>query len=516
MSSLATGFRRSWAARRPLTGVLLFVVTGYLLAASLLDLLADDHGLVILDGNPKPDQPIWARALVAVALWLGGLVAAGRVTPRTGRLSAAAVLLSGLVAPIGLAVLRNMAGTVPYADRFLDALLLATVIAVQAGVVASRPGELPAEQPGRVWPSVATAIAVVLTVGVAVQNPYEAPVIRTGQGVGGQPVAVAWPAGQHPVIVTIAGVRYCDDDLCSSFHGVTGSPAAVDGYGTVSIGSDGTVVKAATNGGQDTGGPFVQFARCVREGCRTAYFPVRTSGDDRLDRTANVEVAGAPAPDGAIWFFLAAPVTGGTNGRYRFTLVRCADVDCASPERHELGGIDRTPADGYPDGQRARLMVGADGRPAATFWIGHEIARYTCDPVACANPRLTEEPTVGTDWAVSRQRTISMLGADVWDGDRRWQLGDSGNGESGAVLVAEDAVYVAAAVSTAPDTGLRVTIGTPPEFQREVVWRCTGADDCERVPLDVYRGAGRREQIAVGSDGRVLVVREDRNVLATF
>ncbi|WP_436521106.1 hypothetical protein [Actinoplanes sp. HUAS TT8] len=516
MSSLTSGFRRSWAARRPLAGVLLLVVTAYLLTASLLDLFADDHGLVILDGNPRPDEPMLARALVAATLWLGGLVAAGRVTPRTGRISAGAFLLSALVAPILLAVLRNAAGTVPYADRLLDALLLAGVLAVQAGVVASRPGEVPAEQPGRLWPSVATGIALVLTVGVAVQNPYEAPVIRTGRGTGSEPVAAAWPDGQHPVIVTTGGIRFCDDDLCRSFHGVTGLPVAMDGYGSVAIGSDGTVVKSVTTGGLDTGGPFVQFARCGRDGCRTAYFPIRTSADDRPDLTANPEVAGAPAPDGALWFFLATPVTGGENGRYRLELIRCAEVTCASPDRHPLGEIDRTPADGYPDLRRARLTVGSDGRPSATFWIGHEVARYTCDPVGCANPRLLEEPVVGTAWATSGRRTISLMGNEIWDGTRRWQLDGAGNDDSGTVLVRDDAVYVAGALSTGPEPGIRVTIGTPPGFQREVVWRCTSSDDCDRVALDVYPGAGRRELLAVSRDGRVLVIRDDHTVLAKF
>ncbi len=329
-------------------------------------------------------------------------------------------------------------------------------------------------------------------------------------------MAVAWPAGQHPVIVTIGGVRYCDDDLCGSFHGVTGAPAAVDGYGSVSIGTDGAVIKAVTAGGQDTGGPFVQFARCVRDGCRTAYFPVRTSADDRLDLTANLEVAGAPAPEGAIWFFLAAPVTGGQHGRYRLSLIRCADVTCASPERHELGETDRTPGDGYPDGQRARLMIGTDGRPTAVFWIGHAIARYSCDPAACTRVRHTEQPAVGTAWAASHQRTVSLLGSELWDGTRMWQLGDAGNDESGTVLAGRDSVYVAAAVSTEPDTGLRVTAGARPEFQREVVWRCTGPDGCTRVSLDVYSGPGLQERLAVSEDGRVLVVRADRNLLLRF
>ncbi|GAA2674752.1 hypothetical protein [Actinoplanes palleronii] len=595
---LSSSYRVAWAARRPLTGVLLLVVAGHLLVSTLLDLFADGDVLVILDGNPQVSgagAASWARPAVTVVFWLIGLVAAAWVVARDGSASPAEAiwhgmrrlpvfalgavatagaaglalwtvaevstgpvfvlvalavlvaaafltarvlligigwavgeprrvpgraetgtfLLAAVLLPMLLGWLRGQAGPVPYADRPLDALLLAAVIAVQAGAATRRHVEPAApERPARVWPfATAAVLTAALTVGAVTQNPYQAPVIRTGPGTDSTVAAVGWPAGQHPVIVTLAGVRYCDDDRCTKYHGVTGGPAAVDSWTTTTIGADGTVVKTSTSGGEGAGGPFLDYARCGPDGCRTAYLPVRTSATDKLDMSLNLEVAGASAPDGALWFFVAAPVSGGAYGRYRLTLIRCAEVACASPERHELGVTDRTPSDDYPDGRRARLTIGAEGRPAAAFWLGHSILRYTCDRSRCGQDFQPAGEAV-TTWTSSGDRAAALSGDLVFDGDRTWQLGDFGTGESGAVVLARRATYVAAAVAATPAAGFRITVGSaePQRYRRETVWRCAGSA-CTSVPLDTYAGEGRKEMLAVSEDGRVLVVRDDRVLL---
>ena len=59
--------------------------------------------------------------------------------------------------------------------------------------------------------------------GAAAQaNPYRAPSVLTGAG--GSAVAAVWPAGQHPIIATMSGVRFCETDLCDrsvDHHGGT-------------------------------------------------------------------------------------------------------------------------------------------------------------------------------------------------------------------------------------------------------------------------------------------------------
>ncbi|BCJ45909.1 hypothetical protein GCM10010168_56710 [Actinoplanes ianthinogenes] len=461
-----------------LIGTSLLAMTSFLLVPSLLDLIAGEGYVTIVDGNPQPDPaagtgPI-RLALIGV-IWLVSLI--GAIRGGAIRVRAMPVLLGWVVAPAALAGLRTMLGTVPWVDRLLDAVLLALVLAVQAAALLS-----PEAKRTRVWPAaVATLAGLALTFGIVVWNPYRAPVIHTGPGIEGA-VAVAWPAGQHPVIVTIGGVRYCEDDRCATFRGVTGSPAAVQGYSTVSIGADGTVVKAALSGGTDTGGPFVQYARCDREGCRTAYFPVRASADDELDLYGRIEVAGAAAPDGSLWFLLAVPQPG---GRHRFTMVHCA-IACVHPDRYPIGAADQPADDGYRDGMRAQLRIGADGRPHAGFWVGRSILELTCDPDTCAHPRQDKRPGGDPEavWALTGRGTVVHSGGKLSDGRQTWQLSESG---SGSVAVDEQATYAAAG---------------------EEVWRCADVD-CDAVSL----GTPARGLIAVGGDGRLLVIRDDRVLL---
>jgi hypothetical protein len=251
-------------------------------------------------------------------------------------------------------------------------------------------------------------------------------------------VAVAWPAGGHPVIVTSGGVWFCDDDLCDRFTDVSGGPLTIDGFGTASVGMDGTVVKTAVTGGPDTGGPFVQYARCVRDGCRQAWLPVRATGREKPGPLGvGAEATGAAAPDGSIWLFVAVPVDGGKHGRYRFQMIRCGDVGCADPQRHDLGFADHTPEDGFPHGRRARLTIGADGRPVASFWLGWNVHRFGCEPVTCAEPRQTVGRATPPDavWTVAGERAVRravrrrQLGGDhprrgrtVGCGGRRWAV----------------------------------------------------------------------------------------------
>ncbi|MBM2615706.1 hypothetical protein JIG36_09085 [Actinoplanes sp. LDG1-06] len=386
-------------------------------------------------------------------------------------------LLGGILGP---ALFAWGAGFIPYVGT---ALSMTVALTLQA-VLAARPHtrEEAHGTRARIWPGAALiAFAVAVSAGLVVVNPSGAPQVRTHDRGPATATAVVWPAGQHPVIVTSPGVWYCDDDLCRSFTNVNGGPPTTDGYSRVVIAADGTVVKARLSGGPDKGGPFVHYARCTRDGCREAWLPVRASAKEKLSPMVEAEVAGASAPDGSLWFFVAAPVEGGQYGRYRFSLIRCADVACSKPQRHQVGVTDRTPEDGYQNGTRASLTVGADGRPAATFWVGHSLYRYGCEPVTCASPKHT---------------------ADVAPPEP-----DSLN----ATTVVGSTTYEATAVP-APAPGFHLTIGESRKYWRQMVSRCVDGD-CVSSPMDAYEGDVRRPLLAVAEDGRVLVVREDRVVL---
>jgi hypothetical protein len=459
-------------------------------------------------------------ALLAARLLLGviGRIA-GEAPHQPSWRNAASFLLGGVVMPMLLTVIADAIGLhdLPYAGPLAGAVVIVIALAAQIGL-AARPhaagGVLPA---GAVWwPGFALIGAAVLAPpGLVVLNPYDLPSVRTHDRGPSTAMAVAWPSGRHPVIVTSGGVWFCDDDLCDRFTDVSGGPPTIDGFGTASIGVDGTVVKTAVTGGPDTGGPFVQYARCVRDGCRQAWLPVRASGREKPGPPGvGAEAAGAAAPDGSIWLFAAVPVEGGRYGRYRFLMIHCADIACAAPQRHDLGIADHTPADGYPPGRRARLTIGADGRPVASFWLGWSVYRFSCEPVTCAGPRRSDGRAAPPDavWATAGDRTIAVRAGELYDGDNSAMIAPGAGAQSGAVAAVGPYVYLTAALPGTGERGFHVTIGEPARYWRQTVWRCSGLA-CTSAPMDGYAGEPRRELLAVADDGRILVVRDDRIVL---
>jgi hypothetical protein len=273
------------------------------------------------------------------------------------------------------------------------------------------------------------------------------------------------------------------------------------------------VVKTAVTGGPDTGGPFVQYARCVRDGCRQAWLPVRATGREKPG-PLGVGAEATGAPDGSIWLLVAVPVDGGKHGRYRFQMIRCGDVGCADPQRHDLGFADHTPEDGFPHGRWARLTIGADGRPVASFWLGWSVHRFGCEPVTCAEPRQTVGRAAPPDavWTVAGERAVAVRSGELYDGDNSAVITPGAAAQSGVVAVGGPYVHLTAAIPATGTGGLHITAGEPVQHWRRTVWRCAGLA-CASVPMDTYTGEARRELLAVADDGRILVVREERIVL---
>ncbi|MBU2669099.1 hypothetical protein KOI35_36860 [Actinoplanes bogorensis] len=431
-------------------------------------------------------------ALVAVRILLAGIA---RVVggPRPSWRQAILFLLGGVVLPAFLT----------YGLLRLDvpavALVMIVVLAAQVSLAAApHVRETGESRPPRLWPAVLVlVVAVLIPYGMTKLNLTHEPPIRFNAHGPSTAVAVAWPAGRHPVIATVGGAWFCDDDLCETFTDVSGGGPAVPGFGTATVGPDGAVIKTAVTGGPDQGGPFVQYGRCVREGCSMAWLPVRASAREKIDLTARTEVAGASAPDGALWLFVALSIP----GKYKYSLIRCADVPCTAPQRHDIGVLDRTPSDGYSDGDRARLSIGADGRPSASFWLGHGIVRFTCDPVTCAAPKQSDEVVGPPD---------SYL---VANGElRRGESSVPISGEAVAAVAAGSTVYVTSALPARATPGFHLNFGPEPQHWLQVLWRCD--DRCTRTPLDFYSGDARKSLLAVAPDGRALIVRDDGIVLS--
>ena len=183
------------------------------------------------------------RNLAGVALFLAvaGLGSARlvleSVVPHPTWRATASVLIGALGLTLPFGYVLGLFTVVPLLTAPAGTLLLIIVLAGLAGVLAvhaAAPEAVEAPKKRGLWLAAGAVVAsLVLGGGAAFANPRGAPVVRTHEGFSGGAEAIAWPAGQHPVIVTGAGVRFCDTDLCDRFTGQTGGPAVGDGAGRV-------------------------------------------------------------------------------------------------------------------------------------------------------------------------------------------------------------------------------------------------------------------------------------------
>ncbi|WP_433833383.1 hypothetical protein ACQP2E_18730 [Actinoplanes sp. CA-015351] len=514
------------------------------------------------------------RLLIGIAAHqLGGsdwALTRGRVVPTAG-----AFLLGGIVIPLLVSSLGDGLVGRTWAAWITGVIASLLVVAVQAGTLAyvyllqrpASPSLLPSASlslsqggsvdlaavdarladysdpdpgsPSRLltWAGVAAVVLAVLAPGgVALANPFGAPVLRTNDHSTSGPVAVAWPTGQHPVIATMSGAWFCETDLCDRFVDQNGGPSMWSGRGAAGISADGnTVVKATLSGGLDNGGPFIHYARCTRSGCPEAYIPVRRSAREKFEWA---QLGAAVAPDQALWFVLAAA----QDKTFRISFIRCPQIGCKTPQRYDGGTVERLPADDATDDSQIQLTVGADGRPLATVRTGSEASQVTCEPVTCAKPRSAQiwvgDP--GSVWAapatlgglaLSYEQGMLRVGENILNA-----VGGPQAPETGAV-VARDGVYYATAAEKTTKPGFHVTIGGPgadsvsafdssfdsgaedqagvADYWQQVLWRCSELA-CTRQPLDTFGFAySEHEVMAASDDGRVLIVRQDRMLLLT-
>ncbi|MEU4622594.1 hypothetical protein AB0G04_21830 [Actinoplanes sp. NPDC023801] len=448
----------------------------------------------------------------------GWALTGGRVVSTAG-----AVLAGGLVVPFAVSMITASPPLPALAVHVIGAVLITGVVAAQAGVlghvfltVAGQPGAPVTPEPDprepdsrRLWITVAVAlVAVAAPAAVAAANPFRATTVRSHGGAPGGAVAMVWPAGGHPVIATMSGARFCDDDLCERYVDHTSGPAVMDDRGTAAAGADGTtVVKAVLTGGQDDGGPFIDFAACTRAGCREAWVPSRGSAREPFEWP---DLAVAVAPDQAVWFALAAS----REKTFAVTLIRCADAGCPAPERHRIKDVERLDDDGVTGSRRVRLSIGADGRPELALRTGLMINVVTCDSAACGDPR-TRTVFAGDPEAVWSAPAITFEPGALRIEDRMLPLdGAEIASRSGAVASAGSVLYATAA-EAAPQPGLHIRIGAAePAHWRQVLWRCSG-ETCARQGLGTMAEATGGELLAAAGDGRVLIVREDRILLVS-
>jgi hypothetical protein len=169
--------------------------------------------------------------------------------------------------------------------------------------------------------------------------------------------------------------------------------------------------------------------------------------------------------------------------------------------------------------QHARLTVGPDGRPVASFWIGHTLQTFTCEPVTCANPRMVAADAGPSSAPWERVDDVavwlSLGGLHTGYGPVAQFVMSDFSEQSSALAVSGNDIYAAMAVKAPAPDGLRLTIGKQPEYWQYVVWHCANLS-CEsprRIPLDVVQGPPAPIRLAAGPEGKVLFIREDRTML---
>jgi hypothetical protein len=241
----------------------------------------------------------------------------------------------------------------------------------------------------------------------------------------------------------------------------------MDRYGMVAISPQGVVTTAALTSAQEDDGPFNHYGQCRRDGkCQEAWLPTRASADEDF---VWPQLAVTSTTDGGLWFALASPppISKSAPVTWSIMLIRCDNFTCVEPHRFPLGTIDAQPRNGDGPMRYGQLTVDPDGRPHATFEIEGVLRTATCAPVTCA------EPVIG--------------------------IADPPGSPVPSTVSAEPA---------AEPIGLHLYIGPRPKY-----WRYVLGHDGRRVPLDVVKGVPATALVAISSDGRVLVVRQDRIIL---
>lgn len=222
-------------------------------------------------------------------------------------------------------------------------------------------------------------LPALLMAGVAVANPYSTASIQSRPaGLPGSVLAIGWPEGGHPVIVTGYGAHFCHDEQCRDFTTMKTRVPVMMGHGMVAVGADGSVLEAVTSGGADSGGPFVRLGRCTAQGCERSWVPTRASSDEEASWP---EVGVGAAPDGTVFIAMAVPLSptasASTQSQVELKLLRCNDVKCAKPQRHSFGVVEGQLHPSLQGRRRyspdIRLHFADSGWPVVTYRLGTRV-----------------------------------------------------------------------------------------------------------------------------------------------
>ena len=377
-------------------------------------------------------------------------------------------------------------------------------------VVPSGPGD---EEPRSLRPALVLGLAAVLLpmlVAGGVVATSRLPELSVRPRADPAPLlALGWPAGRHPVLLTGFAVEDCLDDQCRSTTR-TGVPFSVRSPDRAMITADGSVYVLTGD----------RLAYCdPQRTCRKAEDPLEALGGDR-----DAAMALALAPDGSVLIAVAAPRSYPESvGQLRqedseLRLIRCGDFHCTAPVVTPLGVVEGQFADrSSAYYRRLSLAVDRTGRPVVAYRPagGWMVWLARCDTPACA----TAQFGLQAESAAPGLPTEDELGALHFDRLVRPCAGCTSELSATADRPG-GGVYGVAIKAGAP--GVRVHVGEEaPGPRRAVLWTCVDyrCRSPREVPLTdaalpewsgdfLGPSAGDAFLLAVNPDGRVIVVRQ--------
>lgn len=323
----------------------------------------------------------------------------------------------------------------------------------------------------------------------------------------GSLVALSWPAGRHPVLLTQHAVEDCLDDECRATRRTELPSGGLEDAEGAAIAADGSVYALTVD----------RLAYCdPQRTCRTSGGLFKALGWPR-------QGAIALAPDGEILIAVAAPRADPPQreGRLRredteLRLIRCRDFRCAEPTIRRLGLVQGLFDDEYSDYYR-ELLVGVDltGRPVVAYRPrgGSRVWVARCDTPTCASPQLAIQANPAPLGLPTEDELASL------HFDRLVHPCDLCTGALSATVERPGGGIYGVAI-THGEPGVRVQIGEPiPAPRRAVLWTC--ADYRCRSPLEIplieapewsgnFPGPspGDAFLLAADPDGRVIVARK--------
>ncbi|WP_155371824.1 hypothetical protein [Catellatospora vulcania] len=396
---------------------------------------------------------------------------------------------------------------------------------------------------GRPWTGRAafvTALAslllpALLGLGFAAADPWDGPhASRHGVSWSGEVLAMAWPSGRHPVVVTDYGPHWCLDDECRTVRSRSSEPLMLGApMPATAITAAGDVVSAGIRGRENRaiktdGDDAVQMQRCTAPWAPADSRPKPGTCEDGITRwhsggrEGQSHLAVAAGPDGSVVVATARPllVRTGTRPRAELAVTRCSSVHCNRRTLDVLGTVEVELSAWLPEGTVTapayapllQLTLDAADRPTVLLrdpagrraWLG------TCPTAACDSPSVTEigAPERATDQAVLLPGGTPRLVA----------------GDTARLVAGGDAITFHAPVAVAAGGPGLYVLGTESDLAapvplapaehgtgRLVLWHCPpgSADRARRVALPLLTGELFQAALVTSGDGRILVTYSD-------